>query len=266
MTAKLLASDRDAIRILTLNRPACLNALDRELRDALVDQLQAAADDPAVGAVVVTGAGERAFCAGQDLNESENVGESDSGDWLGSWQRLFEAFLTHPKPLVAAVNGVAAGGGLEIVMFCDIRIAVPDARLIMAEIDVGLPTLIGSYTLSAHVFDSRMTDFVLSGRTIGCDEARHIGLVHHVAEAADLQRRYLAVAGELASKPRRAMALNIKRFRELRMSEIERDGVFTALQSYQKEAMASGEPQRVMASFLAERARRREGKPSTEGA
>jgi enoyl-CoA hydratase/carnithine racemase len=263
MGSSLLVVDKGAVRVLTLNRPARLNALDAGLREKLIDALAGAADDGAVRAVMITGAGDRAFCAGQDLNESSAIDGADEGDWIGTWRRMFMAFLTHPKPIVAAVNGVAAGGGLEIAMFSDIRIAVPAARFIMAEINIGLPTLIGSYFLNVHLHESRMREIVLSGRTIGAEEAHEIGLVHRLAGPDTICDEALAFARDIAAKPPRAMALNIRRFRQGMLEAVERDGVFEALIRYQGEAMASGEPQHVMAEFLAGRARRKQTETNT---
>ncbi len=258
MTPALLMGDEGAVRVLTLDRPRRLNALDGPLRGALVAALQEAAEDEAVGAVLITGSGERAFCAGQDLNESSTLGGADEGGWIGSWQRMFTAFIGHPKPIVAALNGIAAGGGLEIAMFSDLRVGTPATRLIMAEVDIGLPTLIGSYFLQLHLFESRMREIVLSGRTIEAEEARDIGLLQRVVAPEALQAEALALAGDLAAKPPRAMALTLGRFRQRLLGAIERGGLWEALGRYQGEAMASGEPQEVMAGFLAERARRKE--------
>lgn len=258
MTPALLVGDEGAVRVLTLNRPRRLNALDGALREALVAALDQAAQDETVGALMIAGSGERAFCAGQDLNESTTLGDAGEGDWIGSWQRMFTAFIGHPKPIVAALNGIAAGGGLEIAMFSDLRVGTPATRLIMAEVDIGLPTLIGSYFLQLHLFESRMREIVLSGRTIEAEEARDIGLLQRIVAPEALHGETLALAGALAAKPPRAMALTLRRFRQRLLGAIERDGLWEALTRYQGEAMASGEPQAAMAGFLAERARRKE--------
>jgi enoyl-CoA hydratase/carnithine racemase len=257
MTESLLVQTAEGVAGCTLNRPSCLNALDRGLRDAIIATLARLAADPAVRVVTFTGAGERAFCAGQDLNESAGLGDAAEGDWIGSWRRFFDAFLDFPKPMVAALNGVTAGGGLEIAMMCDLRIAVPEARLIVAEIDVGLPTVLGGHWLSALVFDSRACELVLSGRSVPASEAHQMGLVHELVPGNALASRTRSLAAALAAKPARAMALNVARFRSLRREAMERDRVYEALQSYQREAVASGEPGRVMKEFLAARARRR---------
>lgn len=268
MAESLLIGSDGAVRVLTLNRPERLNALDAALRQSLVDAMDAAARDDAVRVTVVTGAGDRAFCAGQDLNESQGVGSGAGAEqaagWIDTWARFFDAFARHPKPIVAALNGTTAGAGLEIAMMAHLRVAVPAARLVMAEINIGLPTLMGSYLVNSHVFLSRMVDIVLSGREFSAKEAHEIGLVHRLASPARVMAEAMAAAQLLASKPPNAMRLNIKRFNDLRAAEMERQGTEEAMRAFQREAMASGEPQRVMAEFLAERARRKQtaaGKP-----
>lgn len=260
LNQSLLQHDVGAVRILTLSRPERLNALDHALRSALVDALGVAASDETVRSVLLTGAGQRAFCAGQDINESATLGGADEGDWIGSWARMFAAFFDFPKPLVAGLNGITAGGGMEIAMFCDLRIAAASADLLMAEVDVGLPAIIGGHWLAALVGESRMREIVLSGRRIAAAEAHDMGLLHEVVADAELAATALARADALAAKPPVAMHLNIRRFRELSRAGLERAEVFKALRSYQNEAMASGQPQQAMDAFLASRrARRDEG-------
>jgi enoyl-CoA hydratase/carnithine racemase len=259
MSSSLVVTDEDRVRVLRLNRPDRLNALDPELRRLLVEALKDAGTDDGVRTVLITGTGERGFCAGQDLNESMALDEDSSAQWMASWKDYFQTFLRFPKPLVAAVNGVAAGAGLDLVMFGDIRLAVPTARFIMAEIDIGLPALFGSYCLAQDVLWSRAVDIVLGGRAIEAEEARRMGLIHEIAEGAVLASRSREVAQELAAKAPHAMRLNIQRLRHMRLGEMERDGVFEALVAYQREAIASGEPQKVMAEFFAKRAARRKG-------
>jgi enoyl-CoA hydratase/carnithine racemase len=171
---------------------------------------------------------------------------------------MFAAFFDFPKPLVAGLNGIAAGGGMEIAMFCDLRIAAGSSRWLMAEVDVGLPAIIGSHWLSALVAESRMREIVLSGRRIGAAEALDMGLVHEVVEDSRLAGTALARAAMLADKPPVAMRLNIRRFRELARAGLERGGVFEALRRYQSEAMASGQPQQAMDGFLSSRRARRD--------
>ena len=247
--------DQGAVRVLTLNRPQRLNALDLDLRRRIGAALSEAGGDEAVRAVLLTGAGPRAFCAGQDVNESADLGGADEGGWIESWRDLFAAFFDFPKPLVASVNGVAAGGGMEIAMFCDLRIAAASSRWLMAEVDVGLPAIMGSHWLSALVMDSAMTEIVLSGRQLSAAEAFAAGLVQEVVPDETLAEIAMTRAQMLAAKPPVAMALDIRRFRDRMRASLEDRGVFQALLDYQREAMASGQPQQAMRGFLSKRRR-----------
>jgi enoyl-CoA hydratase/carnithine racemase len=244
--------------LLRLNRPKQLNALDHPLRMAVADALARAQADEGVRAIVLTGAGERAFCAGQDLNESAALGPGDGPAWMESWLRYFGAFSTTTKPLIAAVNGVAAGAGFETALLCDIRISVADARFIMAEIDIGLPAIVGGHLVKLHLGLSRAVDIVLSGRAVTAGEARDMGLVHEVVVApGELEVRALAMARELAAKPRIAMRLDIERFREVAGAGLAAARAASA--RYQAEAIATGEPQEAMRRFFERRAARRTG-------
>jgi enoyl-CoA hydratase len=257
MSTSLMVSDEGPVRILTLNRPRQLNALSGELRHSIVRALCQAKNDDAVRAVVITGAGDRGFCSGQDLTESVEIEPSDGREWQGTWKEYLLGFLHFPKPLVAAINGVAAGGGLVTALLCYIRLAVPRARLVMIEINIGLPSLLGSFLLAQELFWSRALEIVLGGRDIEAREAKHMGMVHDIVEPDELAARSLALARELAAKPPHAMRLNIQRFRHLRRRAMEENKVFEALEAYQDESIASGEPQREMANLLAQRAARK---------
>ena len=255
MSSRLLIYDTAAVRVLTLNRIECLNALDTPIRQEVAAQLAAAQADSAIRALVITGAGERAFCAGQDLTESAALKSGDGPPWMASWRAYFDAFCGFTKPIIAAVNGVAAGAGFQTALLSDFRLAAPQARFSMAEIDVGLPAITGGYLLNLHLGRARATELVLTGRMIEAAEAKQIGLIHEIAQCGDLVARALVLAVELASKPPIAMRLNLERFRSvLRAGLVEAEEAATA---YQSEAVASGVPQRIMADFLAQRLARR---------
>lgn len=253
----LLDDQAGPVRTLTLNRPGRLNALDTGLRQAIADALIAAQRDDSVRAVIVAGAGPRAFCAGQDLHEGSSLTADDAARWMASWKGYFEALSSFTKPLIAAINGVAAGAGFQTALLCDYRVAVPQSRFIMAEIDAGLPCIVGCYLLTVHLGLSRATEIVLSGRTIGASEAREMGLIHEIVEPDDLAARAYAAAERLAGKPPVAMRLDLERFRSrLRDGLVEAED---AAARYQAEAVATGEPQRVMAAFLDKHGRRQTG-------
>jgi enoyl-CoA hydratase/carnithine racemase len=243
-----IARAGDGIAVLTFDRPAALNALDTATRFAVVGALGGFARDAKIAAVIFTGAGTRGYCAGQDVKESAALGPEDGPRWMESWKAYFAAVSSFSKPIIHAINGVAAGAGLETVLMGDVRVAVPEARFIMAEVDIGLPAIVGGHLLKIHLGLSRMTELVLSGRTISAAEAFDLGIVHEIAPRDRLMARARARAAELAAKPPRALALDLRVFR----AELRRGLSVAEAQSaaYQSEAIATGEPQQAMAQFL----------------
>ena len=246
-----IVRESNRIAVITFNRPGALNALDTVARLAVVKALEEFAGDPDVAAVILTGAGDRAYCAGQDIHESAALGPADGTRWMESWKAYFSALSSFPKPLVHAINGVAAGAGFETVLLGDLRIAALNARFIMAEVDIGLPAIVGSHLVKTHVGLSRMVETVLTGRAIGAEEAYTIGIVNELIPFNQLMERARARCKELIAKPPQALSLNLRMFREgLRRGLAVAEA---AAGSYQSEAIATGEPQQVMETFLRRR-------------
>jgi 2-(1,2-epoxy-1,2-dihydrophenyl)acetyl-CoA isomerase len=199
-----------AVQTITLNRPDVLNALDGETKRLLLDAVREARD-PAVRAVVLTGAG-RGFCAGQDLAE---FGETpDIGAALrGGYHPVALGIRALEKPVLAAVNGAAAGAGLSLACVCDIRIAADSATFSPGFIRIGLiPDSGGSFFLARLVGPARAFEWMSTGRRLGAEEALGWGLVSEVVPADGLAVRAGALAAELASLPTRAVAMNKRLF------------------------------------------------------
>jgi 2-(1,2-epoxy-1,2-dihydrophenyl)acetyl-CoA isomerase len=210
----------DGVATVTLNRPDAMNALNTELKTALRDTLQAAADDPAVRAVLLTGNG-RAFCVGQDLAEhATNL----TGDLDAVWSTVPEHYTpiatslaTMPKPVVAAVNGVAAGAGAAFAFACDFRIVADTAGFTMAFSAVGLSADSGSsWTLPRLVGMAKAKELLLLPSTITAAEALDLGLATEVVEAAAVGAAARALAVRLAAGPtvaygaiRRSLAFSV---------------------------------------------------------
>lgn len=203
----VLVTDRGAVRTVTLNRPTAFNSFDLALKGALLAALDAAADR-SVRAVVITGAG-RAFCAGQDLKEhlalvaagDERVGATVSE----FYNPLVEALLGLRKPVIAAVNGPAAGAGTGLALACDLRVAAASATFSMAFAGVGLSADTGaSYLLPRYVGYGRASAMMLLGESVAAAEALRIGLVDRVVDDADLAGTVEALADRLAAGPTRA--------------------------------------------------------------
>jgi enoyl-CoA hydratase len=194
--------ERDgSVRILTLNRPKVLNALNAETLDALGRAIESAGSDAGVRAIVITGAGDRAFVAGADINELAAQTPVEGREHARRGQALFDRIERLGKPVIAAINGFALGGGCELAMACTIRLAADTARLGQPEINLGIiPGYAGSQRLPRLVGRGRALELLLSGNPITADEAWRIGLVNKVVPAADLLNEARALAHALAAK------------------------------------------------------------------
>ncbi|HWA67370.1 MAG TPA: enoyl-CoA hydratase-related protein [Mycobacteriales bacterium] len=199
MTDEVRYETAGAVATITLDRTAALNALTVEVKLGLLAALRRAADDPAVRAVVLTGAG-RAFCVGQDLREHVaglEAGERDLPTVTDHYNPIVEAIATLPKPVIAAVNGAAAGAGAALAFACDIRIAASDASFLMAFARVGLgPDSGASWTLQRLVGAGRATAMLMLAEPVAAAQALEMGLVSVVVAPEDL----LTTAGELAAR------------------------------------------------------------------
>jgi enoyl-CoA hydratase len=191
----------DAVAVVTIDRRAALNALDRETLTELRDRLRGLATDPEVHAVVLTGSGERAFAAGADVKEMTPMGVLEAHGWgtLGhECGRLLESM---PKATIAAVNGLALGGGCELALACDIRYASESATFGQPEINLAIiPGWGGTQRLARAVGAGLAKDLILTGRTIDAAEALRIGLVSAVYPGEELLEQALETAAALAKK------------------------------------------------------------------
>jgi enoyl-CoA hydratase len=203
MSSDTLILARDgAVATLTFNRPAALNALNAELLAALAEAVDTLAADDAVRVLVLTGAGEKAFVAGADIKELAAQSPVSGRELARRGQALFRRLETLGKPVIAAINGFALGGGCELAMACTFRLAADSAQLGQPEVNLGLiPGYGGSQRLPRLVGKDRAMDLILTGRRINADEAFRIGLVTRVVPAAALLDEAQALARELAAKP-----------------------------------------------------------------
>lgn len=212
MTETPLLSDlAGGVLTLTLNRPDRLNALSEGLHLALRAGLQRAHDDAAVRAVLITGAG-RAFCAGQDLGDRDprkREGPPDLGHTLETFYNpTLRLIRSLEKPVVAAVNGVAAGAGANIALACDIVLAATSARFIQAFCKIGLtPDAGGSWTLPHLLGEARAKALALTGEPLGAETAADWGLIWKAVEDGALMDEARALAQRLAAGPTRGLGL-----------------------------------------------------------
>lgn len=205
----LLTRDDSGVAVITLNRPEALNALNNQLRAELAVAIAEVRDDVGVRALVVTGAG-RAFCAGGDLkwmveNRPTTVQVYDRMRTLHRW---LTALVTMDKPTVAAVNGVAAGAGVNLALACDLVIASETARFSQAFVRIGLvPDAGGFYFLPRRIGLARAKELVFTGKEVEAREAERIGLINRAVPADHVMPEALELARQLAQGPTRALAM-----------------------------------------------------------
>jgi enoyl-CoA hydratase/carnithine racemase len=197
----LTVERRQAVALITLNRPRVLNARKRAMRQALVEACQEFEQDPAVKVIVLTGSGDRAFCTGLDLAEvARDSAKPSSGTIVGRWNDIAQ-IAAFPKPVVAAVNGLAVGGGLELALACDIRIAAAGARLGLMELRRGtIPGNGGTQRLTRLVGAARTLELLLTGDLISAPRAETFGLVNRVVADDELIDAAVEFAGKIAQQ------------------------------------------------------------------
>src|SRR3954462_13247235 len=194
-TNELIVETEGRVRVLTMNRPERRNALSDSLRRALVDEFLTARADPEIWVIVLTGSGDHAFCAGADLKE---IGAADAGG--GRFRRpmdkpernVFEVIAETYKPTIAALNGAAVGGGFEIALACDIRIAAEGTHLALPEAKRGMGAIFGSVVLPRHVPVGLALEWLFTGDDISVAEAARWGLVNRIVPRAALRAETLA--------------------------------------------------------------------------
>ena len=202
MTFDNLLIERDgAVAIVSLNRPKVLNALNTQTLTELASAMAAFKDDPGVGAIVLTGTGEKSFVAGADINELAALSPVAGQQHARHGQQIFDSIEQLGKPVIAAINGFALGGGCELAMACTLRIAADTARFGQPEINLGLiPGYAGSQRLPRLVGKGVALEILLTGDMIGAQRAYEIGLVNRVVPAAELMAEAKKLAHVLASK------------------------------------------------------------------
>jgi len=204
--SELLVSHDGAVQAITLNRPAVLNALDLAMHERLAAALERAAQ-PDVRALVITGAG-RGFCVGQDVGEFPRDAAAVGELLRRHFNPAIRALRALPKPVIAAVNGPAAGAGLALALACDLRLAAASASLVPAFAGIGLVPDSGlSHTLPRLIGSAAAFEWIVSGRRIAAPEAAAMGLVTRVVDDADLAPETATLATALAAGPTAAIGL-----------------------------------------------------------
>ncbi|MCB9635114.1 MAG: enoyl-CoA hydratase/isomerase family protein [Sandaracinus sp.] len=174
-----------AVAVWTLDRPDRMNALGRATVRELGRLAREARTDTSIRAVVLTGRGDKAFCAGADLKERQGMNEEDVRDFLGLYRAAFDAIDRLPKPVIAAINGVAFGGGLELALACDLRVMASSAKVGLTEVSLAIiPGAGGTQRITRLVGPAKAKELILLARRLDANEALSLGIVNRVAESA----------------------------------------------------------------------------------
>lgn len=190
--------EEDGLCIVTLNRPSSMNALDGELVHRLGESFDELAYNDRVRVVILTGAGERAFCAGADLRERASMSEAQVSRRIDDYRGCFGAIAELPKPVICAINGYAFGGGLELALACDIRVVAAQTKLGLTETRLGIiPGAGGTQRLPRLIGASRAKELIFSGRRLGGEEAEAWGIANYAVNAEDVLPRAKELGREM---------------------------------------------------------------------
>ncbi|EAX47035.1 Enoyl-CoA hydratase/isomerase [Thermosinus carboxydivorans Nor1] len=194
--------ERDgAIAVIIVNRPKEMNALNLATMLELDRIIRSLEDDQSVGALIITGSGEKAFVAGADISEMADMGAMQAKEWARLGQQVFSRIENFPRPVIAAVNGYALGGGCELAMACDIRLASEKAKFGQPEVNLGIiPGFGGTQRLTRLVGKGQAKLLIFSGDIIDAQEALRIGLVDRVVSADELMVAAKALANKMIAK------------------------------------------------------------------
>ncbi len=207
----ILTSVGNTILTITINRPSSLNALNAQTITELGEAMELAKNNNEIAGIIITGSGEKAFVAGADISEIAKLNELNGRSFAESGQKVFEDIENCEKPVIAAVNGFALGGGCELAMACHIRIAVASAKFGQPEVSLGLiPGYGGTQRLTKLVGQGRALELMMTGDLINAEEAHRIGLVNHVTTDIDsLHQKVESIMHKITAKAPLAIGLVI---------------------------------------------------------
>ncbi|HEX9613926.1 MAG TPA: enoyl-CoA hydratase-related protein [Bacteroidota bacterium] len=207
----LLVETNDGVSVITINRPDKLNALNAQAKKELAEALRGCKSDPAVQCVIITGAGEKSFVAGTDIKELTALNSETGREFSANGQAIFNLIENLGKPVIAAVNGFALGGGCELALACHIRVAAENAKFGQPEVNLGvIPGYGGTQRLARLIGTGRAMEMILTGDHIDAQEALRIGLVNKVVAQPDLMSTCKALARKIQSKGQIAVRVALK--------------------------------------------------------
>ncbi len=243
---------RGSVAILTLDNPGKLNALSIEMLDGIGAHLDAIEPDDTVRAVIITGAGEKAFAAGADIGHMREASVEEAREYAELGHAVLGRIESFPKPVIAAINGFALGGGCELVLACDIRLASDNARLGQPEVNLGIfPGWGGTQRLPRLTSPGFAKELIFTARHVSAEEAKAAGLVNHVYPLAELVDRAVAMGETIATKSPLAVSV-AKRLVNQALEGDYRDALARELAAF-GDAFATDDQREGMAAFFDKR-------------
>ena len=244
----IIFKEKKNIAILTLSREKTLNAWTSKMRKQICKIFSELKKKKHIKAIIITGSGKKAFCSGQDLNEIKNFKSKNVNQWINEFKQVYTAIRSTEIPVIAAINGVAAGSGFQLALLTDIRVSHAKARFGQVEINSGVVSIIGPWIIEKVLGMSKTIELCLTGQLIDGKEAKKNGIVHYLTERDKVMPMSLKIAKQLSDKPEKAMKFTKKRIWE--MFKKDMNDVFEKAKIYHKESFNSGEPQKKSKYFL----------------
>jgi len=240
------------IAILTINRPEVLNAMNNEVVSHLDAAVESCIDDNQVGVIILTGAGGKAFVAGADIKKMQSMGPEAALEFGKAGQQMTLTIENSPKPVIAAVNGFALGGGCEISLACHIRVASDTATFGQPEVLLGiLPGWGGTQRLPRLVGSGLANEIITTGRMVSALEAKSIGLANHVVPPDELMNKCMKIANQILKNGPNAIAQSLKCIQK-RMGMSMEDGLQIEVENFSK-LFATEEAKEGLSAFVEKR-------------
>ena len=244
----IIFEEKNKIGIITLSKERVLNAWNKEMRTTICQIFKKIKKQKKIKALIITGAGEKAFCAGQDLNELKDFKSSQIESWIDEFKNVYSAIRSSEIPTIACINGAAVGSGFQLALLTDIRVSHKDVKLGQVEINSGIVSVTGPWIIQKVLGLSTSIELSLTGKLINGQEAFKRGIIHHLTKKNNTMQLSLKIAKELSEKPVNAMVLTKKRFWET--FKVGMNEAFESAKRYHKISFKSGEPQKKTKKFL----------------
>jgi enoyl-CoA hydratase/carnithine racemase len=248
MKQSIIFKEINKIGIITLNREKVLNAWNKEMRLKVCDIFKKIKKEQKIKAIILTGSGKKAFCAGQDLNELKDFKPKQIDSWIEEFKKVYTAIRSAEIPTISCINGVAVGSGFQLTLLTDIRVSHKDTKIGQVEINSGIVSVAGPWIIKKVLGLSTSIELSLTGKMLNGKEALDKGVIHHLTNKNNVMKLSLKIAKELSKKPQNAMRITKRRFWEV--FRVGMDEAFESAKKYHRISFESGEPQQTTKKFF----------------